>query len=136
VGGGIKQRQWPRFTPAWEKYHGVKPDDLRRITAVVGEVLPGRVLTRDELAKEIAAALHKPALDRFLDTYGPATHEDFGRWWGTDAASARRIFAGHGLAQRCPVQDRRINRNNVPASAHWAWSSRRLPPILLSKGRS
>ena len=147
------QRQWPRFTPAWEKYHGVKPDDLRAITAAVGDVLPGRVLTRDELATEIAAALHKPALaekirsgwgvmlkpaaaggllcfgpdrdrnvtftdprshlptvswadvdpdlalgeilGRFLDTYGPATHEDFGRWWGTDAASARRDFAAH-----------------------------------------
>jgi Winged helix DNA-binding domain len=149
----FKQRQWPRFTPAWEKYHGVKPDDLRRITAAVGEVLPGRVLTRDELATEIAAALRKPALAekirsgwgvmlkpaaaggllcfgpdsnrnvtftdprsqlptvawddidpdhamreivvRFLDTYGPATHEDFGRWWGTDAASARRVLAAH-----------------------------------------
>jgi Winged helix DNA-binding domain len=150
------QRQWPRFTPAWEKYHGVKPDDLRAITAAVGEVLPGRVLTRDELATEIAAALHKPALAeqirsgwgvmlkpaaaggllcfgpdrdrnvtftdprshlpgvswdevdpdlalgeivcRFLDTYGTATHEDFGRWWGTDAASARRVFAAHSAA--------------------------------------
>jgi Winged helix DNA-binding domain len=29
----FKQRQWPRFTPASEKYHGVKPDDLRRITS-------------------------------------------------------------------------------------------------------
>ncbi|HET6753010.1 MAG TPA: crosslink repair DNA glycosylase YcaQ family protein, partial [Jiangellaceae bacterium] len=58
----FKQRQWPRFTPAWEKYHGVKPDDLRQITAAVDEVLPGRVLTRDELATEIAAALRKPAL--------------------------------------------------------------------------
>jgi hypothetical protein len=149
----FKQRQWPRFTPAWEKYHGVKPDDLRRITAAVGDVLPGRVLTRDELATEIAAVLRKPALAekirsgwgvmlkpaaaggllcfgpdrdrnvtftdprshlptvawddidpdhamreivaRFLDTYGPATHEDFGRWWGTDAASARRVFAAY-----------------------------------------
>lgn len=35
---------------------------------------------------------------RFLDTYGPACHEDFGRWWGTDAASARRIFAAHSDA--------------------------------------
>ncbi len=58
----FKQRQWPRFTPGWERYHGVQPDDLRRITAAVGEVLPGRVLTRDELATEIAAALRKPAL--------------------------------------------------------------------------
>jgi Winged helix DNA-binding domain len=152
----FKQRQWPRFTPAWEQYYGVKPEDLRRITTAVGEVLPGRVLTRDELAAEIAAGLRKPALaekirsgwgvmlkpaaaggllcfgpdrdrnvtftdprshlpdvrwddldpdvalreivTRFLDVYGPATHEDFGRWWGTDAASARRIFAAHADA--------------------------------------
>jgi Winged helix DNA-binding domain len=152
----FKQRQWPRFTPAWEKYYGVKPDDLRRITAAIGEVLPGRVLTRDELATEVAAALRKPAfaekirsgwgvmlkpaaaggllcfgpdrdrnvtfidprghlprvkwddidpdaalreiVTRFLDTYGPATHGDFGRWWGTDAASARKVFAAHADA--------------------------------------
>lgn len=152
----FRQRQWPRFTPAWEKYHGVTPDDLRRITDAVGQVLPGRVLIRDELAAEIAAALGAPELDkkirsgwgvmlkpaaaggllcfgpdrernvtftdprswlpdvrwddvdpdaalrevvsRFLDTYGPASHEDFGRWWGTDAASARRIFAAHSDA--------------------------------------
>ena len=154
----FKQRQWPRFTPAWEKYHGIKPDDLRLITAAVGEVLPGRILTRDELATEIAGALRKPALAekirsgwgvmlkpaaaggllcfgpdrdrnvtftdprshlsavrwedidpdvamweiviRFLDVFGPATHEDFGRWWGTDAASARRVFAAHADAMK------------------------------------
>jgi hypothetical protein len=152
----FKQRQWPRFTPAWEKYYGVKPDDLRRITAAVGDVLPGRVLTRDELATEIATTLRKPVLaakirsgwgvmlkpaaaggllcfgpdrdrnvtftdprshvprvkwndidsdaalreivTRFLDTYGPATHDDFGRWWGTDAASARKVFGAHSQA--------------------------------------
>jgi hypothetical protein len=150
----FRQRQWPRFTPGWEKYHGVTGDDLRRITAAVGQVLPGRVLTREELATEIAAELRAPELaerirsgwgvmlkpaaaggllcfgpdrernvaftdprgwlpdvrwdeidpdaamreivSRFLGTYGPAGHEDFGRWWGTDAASARRIFAAHG----------------------------------------
>jgi len=152
----FRQRQWPRFTPAWERYHGVTPDDLRLITAAVGEVLPGRVLTREELARDIADALGAPDLverirsgwgvmlkpaaaggllcfgpdrdrnvtftdprswlpdvdwrgpdpdtampeiiGRFLDTYGPATHEDFGRWWGTDAASARRLFVQHADA--------------------------------------
>jgi hypothetical protein len=152
----FRQRQWPRFTPGWERYHGVTADDLRRITDAVGQVLPGRMLTRDELAIEIAAALGAPELVerirsgwgvmlkpaaaggllcfgpdrernvtftdphgwlpevrwgeidpdaamreivcRFLDTYGPASHEDFGRWWGTDTASARRIFAAHSDA--------------------------------------
>lgn len=154
LASAFRQRQWPKFTPAWERYHGVTPDDLRAITAAVGEVLPGRTLTREELAGEIAAALDRPELaeairsgwgqmlkpaaaggllcfgpdrgrnvtftdprsqlphapwadapdtdaaiavviGRFLDTYGPATHEDFGRWWGIDAASARRLFAQH-----------------------------------------
>jgi hypothetical protein len=50
----FRQRQWPRFTPGWEKYHGVTADDLRHITDALGQVLPGRVLTREELATEIA----------------------------------------------------------------------------------
>ena len=28
---------------------------------------------------------------RYVRAYGPATHEDFARWWGGDAAPARRI---------------------------------------------
>ncbi|MGH8774156.1 MAG: winged helix DNA-binding domain-containing protein [Jiangellaceae bacterium] len=152
----FRQRQWPKFTPAWGKYHGVTPGDLRAVTGAVGDVLPGRTLTREELAGEVADALCRPELaerirsgwgqmlkpaaaggllcfgpdrdrnvtftdprtwlpdvawdepdpdgalrtviTRFLDTYGPATHEDFGRWWGIDAASARRIFAQHADA--------------------------------------
>lgn len=150
----FRQRQWPKFTPSWEKYHGVTGDELRHITAAVGEVLPGKTLSREELATEIAAVLDAPHLatairsgwgqmlkpaaaggllcfgpdrdrnvtftdprswvpdapwdsapdesaavavviQRFLDTYGPATHQDFGRWWGTDPASARRLFREH-----------------------------------------
>jgi hypothetical protein len=30
---------------------------------------------------------------RWLETYGPATHDDFARWWGIDPAPARRLFA-------------------------------------------
>ncbi|MBX3012563.1 MAG: AlkZ family DNA glycosylase [Caldilineaceae bacterium] len=29
---------------------------------------------------------------RFLTTYGPATIEEFARWWGIDAAQARKLF--------------------------------------------
>jgi hypothetical protein len=29
---------------------------------------------------------------RYLYAYGPATHEDFARWWGGEAAQARRIL--------------------------------------------
>lgn len=28
---------------------------------------------------------------RYVHAYGPATHEDFARWWGGDAAPARRV---------------------------------------------
>ncbi|WP_157987417.1 winged helix DNA-binding domain-containing protein [Jiangella endophytica] len=148
------QRQWPNTNAAWVRYHGVTGDELRRITEVIGEVLPHRVLTREELLAEIAARvkseniaaavksgwgqMFKPAaaggllcsgperdrsvtftsprtwlpdvawdeqpdehtamatvIERFLDVYGPATHADFSRWWGTDAAKARRLFAEH-----------------------------------------
>jgi hypothetical protein len=33
---------------------------------------------------------------RYVRAYGPATHEDFARWWGGDAAPARRILKSLG----------------------------------------
>jgi hypothetical protein len=33
---------------------------------------------------------------RFLHVFGPATPEDFAKWWGTDAAHGRRVFRGLG----------------------------------------
>lgn len=33
---------------------------------------------------------------RYLRAYGPATHEDFARWWGGDSASARRTLKSLG----------------------------------------
>ena len=33
---------------------------------------------------------------RYLSAYGPATHEDFARWWGGDSAPARRILKSLG----------------------------------------
>lgn len=146
-----EHRQWPNVNAAWERYHGVNLAALRQITEVIGEVLPGKVLTREELLEEIAGVVKAPGLaeavrsgwgqmfkpaaaggllcsgperdrnvtftsprtwvpaapwddppdhaaamtavlERFLDVYGPATHEDFSRWWGVDAARARRLF--------------------------------------------
>ncbi|WP_162605690.1 winged helix DNA-binding domain-containing protein [Jiangella aurantiaca] len=148
------QRQWPKVNAAWERYHGVNLAVLRQVTEIIGEVLPGKVLTREELLAEIAREVRAPGIEaavrsgwgqmfkpaaaggllcsgperdrnvtftsprtwlpdvpwdeqpdehtamaavieRFLDVYGPATHEDFGRWWGTDAAKARRLFKEH-----------------------------------------
>lgn len=148
------QRQWPRLSPSQQKAVGISSDDLRRMTAAIGEILPGVVLTRDELATEIERVVQAPGLAaavrsgwgqifkpaaaggllcsgpnrghnvtfthprtwlpgapwdavpdqdtamsmviaRFLDSYGPAIHSDFGRWWGTDPSSARRLFQRH-----------------------------------------
>lgn len=150
----FRQRQWPKIPPSWEKHHGISGDDLRRITAAIGEILPGQVLTREELGAQIVRQVKAPGLEqavrsgwgqvfkpaaaggllcsgpnrgrnvtftaprtwvpdapwheqpdehtamaaviaRFLDAYGPATHVDFSRWWGTDPAAARRLFAAH-----------------------------------------
>lgn len=33
---------------------------------------------------------------RFLATYGPATNDEFGRWWGVDASRARKLFKALG----------------------------------------
>jgi hypothetical protein len=33
---------------------------------------------------------------RFLATYGPATSDEFGRWWGMDASRARKLFKALG----------------------------------------
>ncbi len=35
-------------------------------------------------------------LQRYLETYGPATHDDFARWWGIDAGPARRLMGALG----------------------------------------
>lgn len=149
------QRQWPNVNAAWERYHGVNLAVLRQVTEIIGEVLPGKVLTREELLAEIAREVHAPGIEaavrsgwgqmfkpaaaggllcsgperdrnvtftsprtwlpdvswddqpdehtamatlieRFLDVYGPATHVDFSRWWGVDAARARRVFKEYG----------------------------------------
>jgi uncharacterized protein YcaQ len=38
----------------------------------------------------------KSVLSRYLEAYGPATNEDFARWWGIDSAPARRLFESMG----------------------------------------
>jgi hypothetical protein len=121
-------------------------EEIDEIAETIREALNARILTREELAREVSKRvgakiggrlLHswgvflKPAaykgylcfgpskgrnvtftrpdqwlnvslakgdeglgqvLRRFLSTYGPATHEDFARWWGTDYLSARRLI--------------------------------------------
>jgi len=53
-------------------------------------VRPERWLAVDAIG-EPEAALQAVAR-RFLATYGPATLDEFARWWGIDAAQARKLF--------------------------------------------
>lgn len=48
---------------------------------------PGPAPRADEAVRQV--------LHRFLDACGPATHADFGRWFGIREASARRVLASH-----------------------------------------
>jgi len=148
----LRTRKRQRYPPAWERNFGVTPAETEAITEAVGQVLPGRHLTREELAAEIArnvgeprfaellgsgwGALLKPAallgelcfgpsrgqqvtfvsprdwlpgpwreppadealavvLRRFLDGYGPATHDDVARWWGVQPKVGRDWVARH-----------------------------------------
>ena len=63
------------------------PDRGRNVTFVQPERWLGAPLDRpepDEALRELFL--------RYLRAYGPATHEDFARWWGGDSAPARRIL--------------------------------------------
>ena len=62
------------------------PNRGRNVTFVHPERWLGRFerVDGDEALRELVR--------RYLRAYGPATHEDFARWWGGEAAPARRIF--------------------------------------------
>lgn len=70
-------------------YQGVLafgPNRGRNVTFVHPERWLGRVDRPDgeDALRELVR--------RYLHAYGPATHEDFARWWGGEAAPARRIL--------------------------------------------
>lgn len=153
-------------TNAWLKGQGTNLDEIEKITAETRKVLDKRQLTRDELARRIAASaklppaarkrmlsgwgslLHPAAYqgnlcfgpsegknitfvrpdqwlgrwneppngeealqtlaNRFLATYGPATHDDFAHWWGTSPAHGRKIFQAIGSGmERVEFADRK-----------------------------
>jgi hypothetical protein len=64
----------------------------------------GRNVTFVQPERWLGAPLDRPEPDealrelflRYLRAYGPATHEDFARWWGGDSAPARRILKSLG----------------------------------------
>lgn len=82
----LTTRAW-RITPAWERYHGVTAAELDAVSSAIPEVLAGRQLTRDELARGLAdatglthlteqltsgwGAVLKPAANRGLLCFGP-----------------------------------------------------------------
>jgi hypothetical protein len=69
-------------------------------------VRPDRWLRRWR-ALEPEGALQQVLL-RYLETYGPATHDDFARWWGVTPAPARRLFASiEGKLEAVEVEGRR-----------------------------
>ena len=66
------------------------PNRGRNVTFVHPERWLGRVDRPggDEALRELVR--------RYLRAYGPATHEDFARWWGGEAAPARRLLQSLG----------------------------------------
>ena len=57
-------RSWEKG--AWQRVFKVKPDEMVELVAVVGEILDGEVLTRDELVTAIVARLDQPHLEEEL----------------------------------------------------------------------
>jgi hypothetical protein len=116
--------------PAWSRAFGVTPDQLEELVTAVGQALDGRMLTRDELADEVATltdspdlaaglreswgALLKPASFRGQLCYAPSAGQNVrftrpDRWlpeWSPvdpDEALkevARRFLSAHGPATR------------------------------------
>ncbi|TQM83684.1 winged helix DNA-binding protein [Saccharothrix saharensis] len=151
--------------PVWLRNFHVTADELDALVDAVGEALRDRVLTRAELADEVAArtsahlgeklreswgAYLKPASFRgalvfgpgegrfvrfthprtwlgvgpvpradaveevalrFLAQQGPATREDFARWWGVSPADGGRVVKALG---------ERVVPVDVEGVAHWA----------------
>ncbi len=59
--------------PAWERYHGVSPDDMDKILRSIADVLPGQCLTRGELAEQVGKVSHLPELaTRIMGSWGAA----------------------------------------------------------------
>ena len=80
-------------TGAWQRYHGVGATDVDAILAAVPEVLAGRRLSREELAREIAARTGRQHLEEVLLS-----------GWGAVLKPA----AHRGLLCFAPGEDRRV----------------------------
>ncbi len=77
----------------WEKYFGITLDQLDQITEAIGTVLDGRLLTREELGREVATAA---GAERFARDIAESS-------WGTvlrPAAFAGKLCFGTSVGQR------------------------------------
>jgi hypothetical protein len=78
---------------AWRRYFGITMDELEGITEAIGAALGGRVITREELAGEVARITGSAALGRKLAESS----------WGTllrPAAFSGRLCFGPSVGQR------------------------------------
>jgi len=78
---------------AWKKYFGITLEELERLTEAIGVALDGRVLTREELAQEVARVTGSRAFGSKLALSS----------WGTvlkPAAFTGRLCFGPGIGQR------------------------------------
>jgi hypothetical protein len=78
---------------AWQKHFGVTMEELEQLTAAIGQALDGRVMAREELAREVGRVLGSAALGAKLAQGS----------WGTilkPAAFSGRLCFGPSLGQR------------------------------------
>jgi uncharacterized protein YcaQ len=75
---------------AFQGYLCYGPDQGRNVTFVAPDKWLGKLSSMDpEQAWQVI-------LRRYLSTYGPATVDDFGRWWGLEPSRSKRLFRALG----------------------------------------
>src|ERR671916_651525 len=102
--GVLKPRH---HAPSWLRYFGLTREEAESLIAAIPDALADRMLTREELAQEVGRLVGSEPVDteeaareitrRYLGAYGPATREEFARWFGTASpARAGRLIEGLG----------------------------------------
>ena len=62
----LSQLKPRHHTPAWLRYHGLERDEAEAMVQAIPEALAGQWLTREELAREVAAIVGRPHLEEKL----------------------------------------------------------------------
>ncbi|HEY8543617.1 MAG TPA: winged helix DNA-binding domain-containing protein [Acidimicrobiales bacterium] len=84
-------RSWEKGS--WQRVFKVKPDEMVELVAAVGEILDGRVLTRDELVAEAVERLENPDIE-----------EELRSGWGT----LLKPIAWQGMLCHGPAQGNKV----------------------------